>query len=159
MGLNSTKLSKLHPMSTARSATLRFAYNETCVFKKEIVTEQEGRIKVVEQVETAVLDDGEDVLVVEGLETKTRNIITTTSKYHWTYSVEYKLYAFVDNHLEIRIVLQGRQGQETLVTRHWSRRHAVAQVRGSRGRRSVARCKASGLCRIIVLVASQITRI
>ena len=116
MGLDSATLIQLREMSAARSVSLRFKSKEECRFAKKVETEHVGHRQLVEEVQTVAPDDDGDVVVIEEKTTK-RKVITNSTAYQWTYSVEYQLVAFAGNEPEAPVaVLQSQQGEETLVT-------------------------------------------
>ena len=105
MGVDDASLARLKEMATTRSVTLRLQAKETCVFVKEVEVEQEARTSHVKTEEHR----GQK-------QTTTEKVITKVTEYHWTFSLDYSLYAFCGNETEDRVDLQSRQCKTEIVT-------------------------------------------
>ena len=105
MGIDAENLRRLKEMSATRSVTLRFQSKETCAFAKEVEAEQESSRQYVKETEHR----GEK-------ETTTHKVITKITEYHWSFGLEYQLYAFSGNEPDDRVDLQSRTCTCEIVT-------------------------------------------
>eukprot|EP01043_Picozoa_sp_COSAG02_P035900 COSAG02_NODE_2599_length_8448_cov_229.846568_4_plen_887_part_00 len=105
MGVDAEKLRKLKEMAATHSVTLRFQSKETCTFLAEMEVEQESSRQYVK--ETQRQGDSE---------TTTHKVITKITEYHWSFGLEYELYAFSGNDPDDRVDLQSRTSSCEIVT-------------------------------------------
>ncbi len=105
MGIDAEKLQRLKEMSLKHAVTLRFESKETCTFAREVEVEQESSHQVVKEREHC----GDK-------ETTSHKVITKITELHWTFGLEYQLYAFNGNEPDDRVDLQSRTSKCELVT-------------------------------------------